>query len=996
MRRVLYAPRVEPEAEQRAPEPESATHRGEPGQGDVVDGRYRLEAILGRGGMGCVYSAHDAKLGRSVAIKLLAASRLDEAGLRRFRKEARTVSSLSHPNIVTVFDDGMHEGVPYLATELLKGETLRQRLERGALPLEEATRLARQMAAGLQAAHERGVVHRDLKPDNVFLCAGGLLKLLDFGIAKLLAGSEALAASPKKDATTTSDTGHILGTPGYMSPEQVRSRPQDQRSDVFSFGLVLYEMLSGKRAFQRDSAVETAYSILTAQPPALPGQVPAPLRALVSACLQKEPSQRPDGFAQVVAALDGAPLPNATRVGWRRRRAGVLTLAAGLVAVAAFWLWRTGPAPTPSPHGEEVVAVLPFRNEGSPRLEYLREGAASLLGRALSSGPARVVEPQALLRYASRTDAGAGAELAARFGATSYIEGELTGDANRFTLRVRLVALKGEEAGRPLADASVDGTERDLLPVVEQVAARLRDVGQAHGRLRGHAVDPARDARVGGTASLEALKSYLEGEAMLRRSDWAAAIRAFSEAVRVDPGFTLAQYSLAVAAGQRRDPKVAEQALDIALRDRARLSPRDAALLEAYASFQSGRAAEADKRYRALVYRSPGEVEAWTWLGELAFHYGPLRGRSASEAGEPFRHVIMLDPFHGGALLHLVDVAQIEDHRELVQALADRYLSSTRDEASMLPVRWTQAWAAGDVGTRRELLERFRAEPELHGHALTTFLRALWQHDGFSDARALAEVLAQHPDPELRARGLECLAVVEAGQGRPAHAREWLLQASALGPRFDSQASAAWLDTLSFFPAPPDGPRRRPPLEHADQQWQKAKRAYLLGMLAVRSGDAALAEARLRDLSQVESKDGSLQRDLVRSLRARLELLAGKPRVALSTLESMELEIPYYLITMLGREYDLLLQAELNEALGQPDRALSLTSSWTYYLPASAVFFAPVAERRARLFEAQGQAAEAAAEWRRFVTLWANAEPALQSRVQEAERRLRALSAPAH
>jgi tetratricopeptide (TPR) repeat protein len=984
---------VEPEAE--LPASESATQRGEPAPGELVDGRYRLEAILGRGGMGCVYSAHDAKLGRSVAIKLLAASRLDEAGLRRFRKEARTVSSLSHPNIVTVFDDGTHEGVPYLATELLKGETLRQRLDRGALPLEEATRLARQMAAGLQAAHERGVVHRDLKPDNVFLCAGGLLKLLDFGIAKLLAGSEALAASPLQGATTTSDTGHILGTPGYMSPEQVRSRPQDQRSDVFSFGLVLYEMLSGKRAFQRDSAVETAYSILTAQPAPLPGQVPARLRALVAACLQKEPSQRPDGFAQVVAALDGAPLANAPRLRWTRRRA-VLALAACLVAAAAALLYRRGgPAPAPAAHADEVVAVLPFRNEGSPRLEYLREGAASLLGRALSSGPARVVEPQALLRYASRTDAGAGAELAARFGATAYVEGELTGDADRFTLRIRLVALKGEEAGRPLADASVEGTERDLLPVVEQAAARLREAGQAHGKLRGHAVDPARDARVGGTASLEALKSYLEGEAMLRRSDWAAAFRAFREATRVDPGFTLAQYNLAVAAGQR-DPKVAEQALAIALRDRVRLSPRDAALLEAYVAFQRGRDGEAEKRYRALVQRSPGEIEAWNQLGELAFHFGPLHGRSASEAGEPFRHVLMLDPSHGGALMHLVDVAQIEGHRELVRTLAERYLSFTRDEASMLPVRWTQAWAAGDVGARREVLERFRAAPELSDHVLNTFLRALWQEYDLSDARTLAEVMAQAPDPERRARGLECLAVVEAAQGRPARAREWLLQASALGPRFDSQASAAWLDALSFFPAPPDGPRRGPPLEHADKPWQKAWRFYVLGMLAVRNGDAARAEARLRELSQVESKEGSLQRDLVKSLRARLEVLAGKPGVALSTLESMELEIPYDLITVFGHEYDLLLQAELNEALGRPDRALRLTSAWSYYLPNSAVLFAPVAERRARLFEAQGQTAEAATEWRRFLTLWANAEPALQPRVQEAERRLRALSAPAH
>src|SRR5262249_18840227 len=211
----------------------------------------------------------DLKLGRRVAIKFLSEGLLDEDGLRRFEQEARAAGSLNHPNVLTVYDIGMHEANPYIVSELLEGSTLRERLRGVPLAPNQAVEYAETLADGLTAAHEGGIVHRDLKPENLFITRDERLKILDFGIAKLLAPEQ---ENPERNspAPAQTQTGVILGTVGYMSPEQVRGRHADQRSDIFSAGVILYEMLSGARAFKAGSLVETAYAILNDQPPELP------------------------------------------------------------------------------------------------------------------------------------------------------------------------------------------------------------------------------------------------------------------------------------------------------------------------------------------------------------------------------------------------------------------------------------------------------------------------------------------------------------------------------------------------------------------------------------------------------------------------------------------------------------------------------------------------------------------------------------------------------
>src|SRR6266699_2157657 len=249
-------------------------------------GPYEITVPIGAGGMGEVYRAKDPRLGREVAIKVLPSSFSEDADrLRRFEQEARAAGILNHPNITAVYDVGQHEGAPYVVQELLEGETLRSVLAGGKLSPRKAIEYGLQIAHGLAAAHEKGIVHRDLKPENVFVTRDGRVKILDFGLAKVASAQPDETRSPTVAET---EPGTVMGTVGYMSPEQVRGRPADARSDIFSAGVVLFEMLAGTRPFHRDSAVETMNAILKDDPADLSAtnaKLPPSLDRIVRHCL---------------------------------------------------------------------------------------------------------------------------------------------------------------------------------------------------------------------------------------------------------------------------------------------------------------------------------------------------------------------------------------------------------------------------------------------------------------------------------------------------------------------------------------------------------------------------------------------------------------------------------------------------------------------------------------------------------------------------------------
>lgn len=256
-------------------------------------GPYQVDSLIGRGGMGEVYRARDTRLGRKVALKVLSPTfAKNSERLARFTQEARTVALLNHPNIVTVYDVGAHDGAPFIVSELLQGDTLRARMTQGALPPAVAVRYALQIAEGLVAAHQHGVVHRDLKPENIFLADDGRVKILDFGLAKCR--QEALEVLQHTSSVST-QSGMLMGTVGYMSPEQVRGLPADHRSDIFSLGVILYEMVSGRSPFRQDSVLETLNAILKDDPPRLrssDGKISAKLEHVIRHCLEKDPEIR--------------------------------------------------------------------------------------------------------------------------------------------------------------------------------------------------------------------------------------------------------------------------------------------------------------------------------------------------------------------------------------------------------------------------------------------------------------------------------------------------------------------------------------------------------------------------------------------------------------------------------------------------------------------------------------------------------------------------------
>src|SRR5271165_556559 len=341
-------------------------------------GDYQIAKLIGSGGMGEVYQARDVRLARDVAIKVLPSFLTnDPERLRRFELEARAAAALNHPNILGVYQMGVFEGAPYLVSELLDGSNLREHIKRGPMPLRSAIEYAVQIARGLSAAHAKGIVHRDLKPENVFVMPDRHVKILDFGLAKLTRPAE-----PSHDQHGT-EAGLAMGTIGYMSPEQVRAQPVDNRADFFAFGAILYEMLTGQRAFQKATAADTMSAILNEDPPdiaqLLPGLPPA-VRRIVRRCLEKNHEQRFQSASDLAFALEAlsdseiTAAPATQRV-WRRparfgaaaikkisrRRVAVLAAAAGAtLLVIAYRLRPTMPSP-------QVSRVVQLTKSGGAR-----------------------------------------------------------------------------------------------------------------------------------------------------------------------------------------------------------------------------------------------------------------------------------------------------------------------------------------------------------------------------------------------------------------------------------------------------------------------------------------------------------------------------------------------------------------------------------------------------------------------------------------------------
>jgi TolB-like protein/tetratricopeptide (TPR) repeat protein len=588
-------------------------------------GPYELVALLGAGGMGEVYRARDTRLGRDVAIKVLPAQFASEPDrLRRFEQEARAIAALSHPNILALYDVGTHEGSPFIVSELLEGETLRERLKSGGLTVRKAVETSVQIAQGLAAAHEKGIVHRDLKPANVFVTKDGHVKILDFGIAKLTRpdpGPQGTTLTPEP----STETGALMGTVGYMSPEQVRGLPADHRTDIFSFGCVLYEMLSGRSPFRKDTAAETMTAILHEDPPALAGigrEIPQALEGIVTRCLEKRPDDRfssAHDLALALGAHSGATETPAKvkapvrllRV-WRSWVVGAVGVV--VVAVAAALLvwgpWRkAAPAASFDP-GSVVVTVFENRT-GDRSLDSVGQQIAdALTNDLLKTGELKVAaNPVA----SSRTGETGGDPLLRLARATrSAVVVAGTYDLRGDHLEVQARVVEPWHSKVVYAATPVQCPRVDPLPALEPLRQRVTGaVAWNFDRKLRAFFSGFRPPRY------DALLEFRLGRAA--ESDLDSARAHFEKAVALDPEFDLARLEHMKTTPGNEDYAKELAAVEANL---GRMMPAERAMVRYYRADLEGRRLDAlaALRERATLSGSPENFQFDLGVAEVALN----------------------------------------------------------------------------------------------------------------------------------------------------------------------------------------------------------------------------------------------------------------------------------------------------------------------------------------------------------------------------------------
>ena len=357
-------------------------------------GHYRVLEKIGAGGMGEVFRARDERLGRDVALKLIRPASSDNPDhLRRFEQEARAAAALNHPNILAIFDVGFDGSIPYIVSELLEGKTLRQRLNEGAIPVRQATAYALQVAQGLIAAHERHIVHRDLKPENIFITHDDRIKILDFGVAKLQVALDQDRAV--ESMTTVTKHGAVIGTVAYMSPEQLRAKPVDHRSDIFSFGAMLYEMLTARRAFRGETEVDTMTAVLREEPPAANLQdaaIPSAYQEIIRHCVEKEPDNRFQSSKDLAFALHSlsgsGPVQSRPYEPRTRKKATIALLLAGVIAFALVVMVAARLLQAPPPH--PVYTRLTFEDGTIYAARFAPDGQSIVYAASWNDRPIRL------------------------------------------------------------------------------------------------------------------------------------------------------------------------------------------------------------------------------------------------------------------------------------------------------------------------------------------------------------------------------------------------------------------------------------------------------------------------------------------------------------------------------------------------------------------------------------------------------------------------------
>ncbi len=912
---------------------------------------YEILEQLGSGAMGVVYMARDTRLNRRVALKFLSADiRSDPVAHQRFVREAQAASALDHPNICTIYEiDETDDGQLFIAMAYYAGETLGQVLQRGPLPVERTVDLAVQLARGLRQAHAHGIVHRDIKPSNLMIAEDGKLKILDFGLAKVAASTE------------ISQTGARAGTVAYMSPEQIRGEEVGFASDLWSVGVVLYEMLSGDRPFGGSSSEAVMYSILNRKPRPL-GTLPAGaaerLGSIITRALAKKPRARYRNADQLLRDLDALAsgfvrtatlprgLPTAARWGARRRLVAYAALALVIAGAAYLGLERGGrvrPAAPADAPGILVVAVAAFENRtGDPELDWLRQGIPDMLIAALSrSSYLRVVGGGG--KAGASASAGIPAWRPDPVGtggsaADAVVGGSILQDAGTF----RILGRTTDRAGRVVHSDAVEGSGVDsLLELGDTLAGRIRLALEI--RASG---DPTlrNDEVVRSTSSLEAYRHFVEARGLFSNRRHPEAIEHLQAATALDPCFARAWDLSAVVYLNLGDEGLARRALASAVSCPGRLDEIDTlGILRRQAQLDGKVDAELGylKRLALLQPRNPH------WHFVLGWHHW-IHRRSCEHSIASYQTSLAIDP-DGDPRYHYY--------------LGDTYLACGRVEEAL-------------ESYRRQLAAR---PEEAEAHRVMAY--GLLTTGAYEAAlESLQTALRLAPDYAEATRDLGDWKF-QLGRLEEAHDhyREYL--ARALGGRQEADAHLllAGVYLEQGRPEEAEASVNRALISRPDMP----RALWLRGILRLRERDAAAARAALAELEAVVGRTESLyQAQWLHHLRGQVLLAAGRGRDAVRELEAARR------LAFLDQAFFGHAVADALVATGDPEAAEAECKAVLELNPRHA----PTHALLARIYQERGLTQEAIASYRRFLEIWRRADPGLDlpSRATAALRELEA------
>ena len=845
-------------------------------------GPYEILAPLGAGGMGEVYRARDAKLDRDVAVKVLPASVAnDPDALSRFEREAKAVAALSHQNILSIFDFGRHQEVAYVVTELLDGETLRGKLDAGPVSQRQAVGYGLQIAKGLSAAHDRGIVHRDLKPENVFVMKDGHVKILDFGLAKRVDAAKPGEATEAATIDGQTEPGKVMGTVGYMSPEQARGLPVDHRSDLFSLGAILYELLSGRRAFKKETTGDTLAAIIRDEPPELTAtgrNVSPALDHIVKHCLEKDRDNRFQSAKDIAFALSEASGPMTVTSGVQASPAPAAgkarMLAATLVAVAVLagigvYLMR-GTSGGPAAGGIKRIAVLPFENLGSPEEDYFADGISDEIRGKLTSLPGIQVIARASstpYKKTTKTPKEIADELEVHYLLTATVRWQKNAAGSRVHVSPELIEVSGSGAPTSKWQQRFDAALTDVFQVQSDIASRT---AQALGVALGAEGEQQLAERP--TKSLPAYEAFLKGEQAsggMSKTDPPSLRKAlgfYEQAVALDPGFAHAWARVSAATSSlyfnaTPSPELSERARQAAEKAIA-LTPNDP---EPY---------RAMGRYRRLVLADlRGAREQFARGRTLAPGSAELaRDAAAVESAlgqwdaavELFRAAERLDPRSVGVHSGLGRVLLAQRRYPEARQAFDAGLALSPDNLGLMEDRAMTFLGEGDLVDARASLAA--APGSVEPTALVAFLATYWDLGWVLTDEQREVLLRLTPAAFDDDRGNWGISLAQVS---------WWKDDSAGTRRYAEEARKSFEDQLRTVPD--DAPR------HA-----------LLGLALAYAGrgEEAIREGqRAVELLPV-TKDADTGAYLVHQL-VRIYVLAGQPEKAIDNLERL-LKMPYF------------------------------------------------------------------------------------------------------